>query len=432
MSSNNPYNPYNPYQQMGQNQMGQNQMGQNQMGQNQMGQNQMGQNNQYQQMPQNQMPQNQMPQMPLRSQMANFGRPQDNLVGGFQATRQLNTGINFVKFLGPRGEEKWDSVSIGYKSIVRAYILPPSMEGQNIFTISKKHFWKSHKNPRGTSITCVGENCPICRAKRFAIDSGNLEIQKRAKEFGAIRTQYLYNVAMLDNIQGHFDGGAPKPFVLSAGARLHTAIGNLVEDRGINICDPVQGRPIRLKKEKTGPSQMDVEYHATDEEPSPLPQALWPVLANLNDLNQLISIPKEEDFQMAILDMGLLDNSNNSYTSHPSTNQNYILNPPPVNSGGFVNSNYLPQPSHAPQYQVPQAPQAPQYQVPQAPQAPQYQVPQAPQAPQAPLAPQYQAPQGVIRQPISSVGTRTQQGQAPTENLTLEELQRRIMGNIGR
>jgi hypothetical protein len=425
-------NPYNPYFQQGMGQQGNGQEGNPQQGVQQYPQQQYPQQQYPQQgfpqqgfpqqgfpqqgfpqqgFPQQGFPQQGFPQQgfqpPMLSQIPNYVMPTQQMVGAFQATRQINNGINFVKFLGPRGEEKWDSVPIRHKSVVRAYLLPPYAEGRNIFSISKKHFWKSFKSPRGTSIACIGApNCKICLAKQIGLDSGNPELQKRAKEFGAIRTTYLYNVALLDNIPGHFDSGIPKPFVLTAGATLHTAIGNLIEDKGITICDPQQGRPIRLKKEKTGPNQMDIDYHATDEEPSPLPQVLWSLLANLVDLDQLVAVPKDEDVLAAISDMGLsLDNGSvyqvpNNYNSMPLMPQNVMYpylqnqNPPPVMSSNNVGGNYYPQPSQMSQNQMPQNPM-PQNPMPQNP-MPQNPMPQNPM-PQNPM-PQNQMPQNPMPQ----------------------------------
>lgn len=218
--------------------------------------------------------------------------------------------IPFVKWPGPQGQTKWDkTVPIGFEASIYAYILPPWAQGKNIFRMVKSHFWKSYNFPNGTSIGCPGSaHCLICQAKEAALKQPDLNLQKRAKDFGRVRTQYLYNVVLLENPNGHFgQDGVMRPFVLGAGAFLHKAIGDIVEDKkgALNVVDPMRGRPIRMKRSKNGPQDMDIQYAAIAQDPASMPSQFYPCLQNIWDLDKLDKQPNMDDMVKAVQDMGL-------------------------------------------------------------------------------------------------------------------------------
>lgn len=219
------------------------------------------------------------------------------------------SGPQYVKFLDPQGGTNWSIAQPGWESSLYVYFLPPWGPGKNIFRTVKSHFWKSYANPRGTSIGCPGpETCLICQAREAAASSMDPAVQKRAKDFGRTRTQHLYNVVILDNPNGHFGkDGLMKPFILGAGMNLHKAIGDIIEDKhgAINVVDPMRGRPIRLKKTKTGPAMMDVAYAAIAQDPAPLPPQFYPALQNVWDLDKQDRMPQHEDMVKAVQEMGL-------------------------------------------------------------------------------------------------------------------------------
>lgn len=385
-------------------------------------------------------------QQPMLQQMPNYARPDEQaMMAAYQQHRESNggNGFNFVKFLGPNGEDKWATVPVNYTAMLRLYILPPWVSGKNIFSISKSHFWKSGSKPQGTSIACPGpDTCTVCQAKVQALDSGNAALQKKAKDFGRVRTQFMYQVAMLDFIEYHANNGWV-PYILPAGSNLHSDIGNLIEDKGISIFDPQQGRPLRVKKTKIGPQTMDIEYKCSDEDPSPLPQVLWPLLNNLIDLDQLNKMPTEQEMMAAVQDMGLVFSQYggpNPYAVQTPQTQAQVQNPysppamPPVMPPVAHNPN-PPMPNMVPNMQ-PQQPVGPPPMSPPpvtsngggqgyAAQPSQQQAPQQTQQEQSTQQPE----QGFVRQPIQETqNTQQQQAEQPK---TLEQLQANIRGNNG-
>ena len=222
--------------------------------------------------------------------------------------RMKSGGINFLKFPGPGGSDWGSGTPIGFESTLTVYIAPPWAPGKNIFKPSLSHFWKSTASPRGISIGCGGPAvCLVCQARDAAFNGTDGAMKERAKTIGRVRKQFLYNVVLMDNFPGHFDGaGVMRPFILGAGSQLHKAIGDLVEGRGgaVNIVDPWRGRPLRLKRRKTGPENMDVEYSALDMDPMPLPVEFYPVLQNLYDLDTLDKVATHEDMVRAVNEMG--------------------------------------------------------------------------------------------------------------------------------
>lgn len=392
----------------------------------------------------------QAPQPPMLQSIPQYFRPDEQamLQSYQQARMDLNSGsgYKFVKFLGPNGEDKWSGVPINYTAIIRAMLLPPWAQGKHIFAISKSHFWKSATKPQGGSIACPGsQTCKICQAKVQALDSGNAVLQKKAKDFGRVRTQYFYQVALLDNIQAHIENNMA-PYILGAGANLHSDIGNLIEDKSISIFDPQNGRPLRLKKTKTGNGIMDVEYKVTDEDPSPLPQVLWALLNNLIDLEKVNKMPTDQEMMEAVQDMGLVLSpygGPNPYEMQvpPTTgfNQGWV---PPVNQYNPMSN--IP-PMMPPQQPVnPAMPNMVQPMQPQQPMGPPSLTPPPVTSNSSgqgytaqPSQQQQQTPQqpnhGFIRQPIQNTQQQTQQVQEQPQNQqtpqTLEQLQQSIKGN---
>jgi len=245
---------------------------------------------------------------------------EQQVLAGYAAAREAVSKAGgggraqFVKFMGPRGETKWgNSVQIGFVSNLPVYILPapqpkPGHPPSGIYIETNNHFWKSAAHPQGMQISCAGPGkCLICAARELGLAHPDPQIQKRAKEFGRVRTQYFYQVVLLQFPQAHLgQDGQMHPQILGAGKKMHTAIGDLIQNRGLpRIVDPVNGRPIMLKKVKTGPEERDVEYGALDLEPQPLPPMFYPCLRNLYDLADFVKVSTHEDMMKAVMEMGI-------------------------------------------------------------------------------------------------------------------------------
>ena len=274
--------------------------------------------------PQQGYPQQGPPQVPRAappppSQIPAYHMPDESVVQAAYAQARQEAqrfgsgggGPQYLKFPGPQGQTRWDgSVPVGYESVVEVYILPPWAPGKNIFMPVKSHFYKSQASPQGTSIGCPGrETCLVCQSKDYAMGLPDPWIQEQAKNFGRVRKQFLYNVVILNNPNGHYDPqiGQMRPFLLGAGVVLHNAIGDLIEGRGgaMNIVDPMRGRPVRLKRRKTGPNMKDVEYSALDSDSKALPKEFWPVLQTLWDLDAMQRTPDYQAMMKAVTEMGL-------------------------------------------------------------------------------------------------------------------------------
>jgi len=226
-----------------------------------------------------------------------------------EAERSGGSRAQYVKFPGPGGQPKWgNDVPVGYEVALQVYLLPAWASGKNIHRKVRSHFYKSHQHPRGSSLNCPGpESCLICKARDLGINSADMMMQTRAKDYGRVRTQFLYNVVILDNPHGHIDrSGVMRPFILGAGATLHGAIQNYIAERGlINIVHPLSGRPLRIKRRKTGSNEMDVEYSVVDMNPQPLPQYFYPALSALWDLDGEDKVATVEQQVRALQEIGL-------------------------------------------------------------------------------------------------------------------------------
>jgi hypothetical protein len=219
-------------------------------------------------------------------------------------------GISYLKIMGPQGQTKWDSgVPIGYEGYANVHICGPWAAGKPIFVRKKKYFWRSHSKPKGTSIIVPEGDDPIAKAMELASSSSDPAIQTFIKNYGKPRTNYVYNVLNLDNLQLHIgQDGVMRPLILDEGKQLHTAIGGVFKNAAgaSNIVDYQHGRPVRLVRKKTGPNNMDIEWDAFHSmNPAPVPQEFWPALQNLWDLEKFVKVPTLDEIQQAILDMGL-------------------------------------------------------------------------------------------------------------------------------
>lgn len=246
----------------------------------------------------------------------------------------------FLSFPGPMGQKRWDNtVPVGFESSVIVWLCPPYAVGVNLFHAIRTHFWKSFSKPQGSSIACPGQGCLICQSREGALRQPDEAAKQRVKDVTRVRTRFLYNVIMLDNPAAHYDPtGTMRPFILQAGSNLHSAIGDILENKGaMALVDPNRGRPLRIKKKKTGPLEQNVEYSISDFDPTPLPSHFYPVLSHLWVLTDLDKAPTQQDMMAAVSDMGLMVAPNM---------------PMPMPSPAYPN----PYPTVAPNYPYPQAP----------------------------------------------------------------------------
>ena len=246
-----------------------------------------------------------------------FIPPEEEVLAAYrEAKSKIGQGggkANYLKFLGPQGETRWTNIHVGHTARVPVYILPapqakPGQPQAGISIETKTHFWKSAAHPQGSMIGCMGkEKCLICKAREIGLANQDPQIQKRAKEFGRTRTQYLYQVASLQYPQAHVgEDGRMRPQLLAAGAKLHGAIGELIATFTLmRVVHPQHGRPVMLHKTKTGREERDVEYGAVGLDPCPLPAQFYPLFQALWDLNEFVRNPTIEEQMVTVQDMGL-------------------------------------------------------------------------------------------------------------------------------
>lgn len=348
-----------------------------------------------------------------------------------QAKTSLGGGAGvkqYAKFLGPQGQTRWDGVHVGYEGSILARILPAWAPGKSFFAEIRSHFYKSTQHPKGTSIGCVGEGCLICAARQAGLDHPDPAMQEHAKNYGRVRKQYAYNILQLDHPEAHMcEDGVMRPFILQASATLHVAIGVIINDQGLaSLLDPMTGRPVVLKKIKTGREERDVDYAAIHRDSEPIPQVFWPALENLHDLEREQFNPTVADQMTAVQAMRL-----------PMPQQQpAAFNPAPAPAY----PNPYPQPMQQPVQQPMQQPMMPQVEAPPPPPVqstpqPQMQYPAQGAAPQpvqtpAPMQqpmPQQQPVQQPVQQPASQGGMQLTKPLAP--GVQLEGGRERCFGN---
>ena len=306
----------------------------------------------------------------------------------------------YLKIPGPNGSTKWDrSVPKGYTNAVCLQILPPWGADKPIFWEAKTHFFHTQSKPKGTVLSYSGEDSLFMQAVRLGLQHPDKRIQDLANKHGRPRSQFLYNSLDLSNPSTHYDkNGVMRPLILSVGSIVQNRLKTITETRGgiSKLVHPINGRPLRYTKKKTGSEDMNVEYDLLDLDPQPLDPYFYPALENLWDLSKEFQPATDNEMIQIIQELGL---------PMPATGQAFAQVPQQYQQQQGYNPN--PQPQWGNPYQQPQAPQAPMQQnymggmappvMAAQPQAPVYQQPMQYQPQQMPQ-PTYQAPQAPMPQ----------------------------------
>lgn len=196
-------------------------------------------------------------------------------------------------------------------------------------------------------------DCPVGKALQQMMSSGDEKVMKAAKGMKPRPRVYWQGLDLKDP-QKHFvqakdeqgnvildANNQPQwmviPGIIPMGNSLHKAILNFAIEKG-DCTNPDNGFPMKLKKSKTGPEDINVDYDAMDMERGPIDPAFRPVLSNLMDLTNLIHYRSREEME------GLARNILARYMPHASM---------PSTGGGY------PAPAAAPYGAPPAAPAAP-------------------------------------------------------------------------
>jgi hypothetical protein len=136
--------------------------------------------------------------------------------------------------------------------------------------------------------------------------TGREEDAKRAQDNGRVGRRALYQMILLEHAQSHLGvDGKMTPWIFRAPGGLHDDIvGKMRTKTVVRILDPVHGRPLVIRKKKTGPQTFDVEWSVDDLDPAPLDPWYYPVFQNLWDLTKFVKPPKLADQLTAIQAMG--------------------------------------------------------------------------------------------------------------------------------
>lgn len=261
---------------------------------------------------------------------------------------------------------------------------------------SVTHFVKTAQHPKGTVVTCTGDNsCRFCQSRKLALASPDQALRESAEMWGRSRRQMLYNVFNLSAPQSHYgQDGIMRPFLLGAGAQLQGDIKKLIDARGGfgALCNPQNGRPIRITKKKTGPKQMDVEWGCIDLQPAPLDQYFYPGYQNLWNLEEQTKASPDSEVDKVLQALGwpipggaVQEQVPQGYNPNPSPPH---ANPYPPQQHGYPQQPQYGAPPPPPGGGAPQGYQAPP---PQGP-PPGQQPPPPPQGNQAPPPNQGHAP----------------------------------------
>lgn len=300
--------------------------------------------------PQGAMPPAAMPQAAVTDDMAMTEHYQAN--ANFQGGRD-GPKPNYVKWLGPQGQLKWQGVHAGFESRQRLFVCPSWQQGKPFFVKQASHFMVVNGKEMG--VNCPGDGCPICMAVQNGLNHQDPNVQKKAHRYRT-RYNYLYNVFMLDYPQAHVgEDGIMRPYIWSAGNNIHKKFNAVAKGRSADgqvaayslFTNFAGGRTLTVVKRKTGFEDMNVEYDLFDNDPIALPQQFWNAVPNLWDLEAEAAAP---DFNQL---MDILSKSPIAFLASGQAHTAYQPGPMPPAANPYG------QPQAMPQYGQPGPAQSP-------------------------------------------------------------------------
>jgi hypothetical protein len=219
--------------------------------------------------------------------------------------------LRFFQILGPNGQA-WKTAFVSYVGAKAIYLMPSWKEGAMNYVDRITHFWKSKTSPQGTSINSAGEDSLIAKAYNLALEQGvkspwcrpqkKYVYQGFPYEFDAQTGQ----ITGIDPSQCIHEDGTLRPMLLEAGGDVHTMIQEISNTRSfLKVFHPDYGRPIVIKKTKTGPEAINVDYAVIDLDQQPLAEPYRQGLQYLYALDELFKPATLEEQIAAIIDSNL-------------------------------------------------------------------------------------------------------------------------------
>ncbi len=242
---------------------------------------------------------------------AAFARAQEQQERGSKGGGGGGPKVKFFSPAAPNGETNWTRVPVGTRWEGKIWICPPPSpapgEQVGMFYLDEEsHFWQGQAKPQRDSVPCLGDGCPVCKARTAMFRNGDAASTEHAREHGKVQKKAIYQILLLDHPEYHLhDDGQYRPLLLRVGNQLQESILRILKAKSPAKCiDPTLGRPFLLSRAKTGPQPIDVKWEITDCDPEPLNQYYWPLLSSLHDLRTLARKPPGRDaYVRAIQDM---------------------------------------------------------------------------------------------------------------------------------
>jgi len=286
---------------------------------------------------------------------------------------------------------KWEALTkIGDVAKMRIRILPNAFDrkwwaesSQHRLTPEYAKLIDGQERRKVYFYACLRQNCPLCSAIEDLMK--NDSAKAIVKQFRP-RTTYIVAAIDLNDPSKHWQqikdpsgnpvigpDGQPQwkivPAFFEMPSTLYETISMIAGKRaqGGDVTHPEVGRPFELTKTKTGPEDMNVEYNAIDESPSPIDPALMPILVNRQDPTQIRALPKLELLQeVAAILRSKFQTSSYGHAPPQYAPPQYVPPQP----------QYAPPPQYPPQF-IPQGPPPAQFVTQQQPPVPQIQGPPA-------------------------------------------------------
>lgn len=212
----------------------------------------------------------------------------------------------FFKPLGPNREEKWDAVPVGYEARYLIWLCGGWAPGAPFYVEDPSHFFFSQAKPQGDSVGCGRDHCFVCAARSSLFRSGSEADAQLAKSKGRVQMRALYQFLLIEHPQSHVGAdGKMTPWLFRAPSTLHNDIvAKIKEKTATRIFHPEHGRPLILKKRKTGVEKTKIEWSIDDLDPQPLHPWFYPALSNLWDLSKFAKPPTLREQFEAIQKLG--------------------------------------------------------------------------------------------------------------------------------
>lgn len=234
-----------------------------------------------------------------------------------QAMMQRKAGASgdrwskYYKFPNVDGKG-WNDAKVGDRNSWLTWLMPSWTAGAMPFVEEVNHQFVTRSFPGkpkgGLRVLCTASqgHCWVCESRKLAWATANEALINIAKEQSKKRTQYLWQVLLMEKWELHDDNGTPRPLIVRFPSGMQEQLLEVMKlHNHTELFHPQYGRPFHFSRSKTGASNFDVKWNMQKMDPQPLHPWFAAAFNNMHDLSKELRPAKLMDIYTALHESGL-------------------------------------------------------------------------------------------------------------------------------